>query len=147
MVIRPVTRADRDSWSDLRQALWPLQTTEHDETVDRYLAGAAQEPLEVLLAIDAQERAVGFIELSIRAYAEGCATDRVAFVEGWYVVPTARRRGVGTALVRAAEEWARGRGCTELGSDTEVDNAASAAAHAAAGFRETGVVRCFLKCV
>lgn len=147
MLIRPVTRADRDSWARLRQALWPSPATEHGETIDRYFAGGAQEPLEALLAVDAQGRAIGFIELSIRAYAEGCATDRVAFIEGWYVAPMARRQGVGAELVRAAEEWARGRGCTELGSDTEVENTVSAAAHAAVGFRETGVVRCFLKSV
>ncbi len=127
--------------------MWPSQPAEHGETIDRYFAGGAQEPLEALLAIDAEGRAVGFIELSIRAYAEGCTTDRVAFIEGWYVVPRARRQGIGAELVRAAEVWARGRGCTELGSDTEVENAASAAAHAAVGFRETGVVRCFLKSV
>jgi aminoglycoside 6'-N-acetyltransferase I len=103
--------------------------------------------MEVLLACDEQGQVVGLIELSIRAYAEGCATDRVAFVEGWYVEPTARMKGVGTALIRAAEEWARSQRCTELGSDTEVENVASAAAHVAVGFSETGVVRCFLKSV
>jgi hypothetical protein len=34
-------------------------------------------------------------------------------------------------------------GCTELGSDAEVENLFSAAAHGAVGFVETGVVRCF----
>jgi len=127
--------------------LWPSLAAEHGETIDRYFAGVAQEPLEALLAVDAQGLAVGFIELSIRAYVEGCSTDRVAFIEGWYVAPKARRQGVGAELVRAAEEWARGRGCTELGSDTEVENTASAAAHSAVGFRDTGVVRYFLKSV
>jgi aminoglycoside 6'-N-acetyltransferase I len=99
----------------------------------------------VLIAFDAQGDVLGFIELSIRAYAEGCVTDHVAFVEGWYVVPDTRGRGVGAALMNAAENWARAQGCTELGSDVEAENLGSAAAHRALGFVETGVIRCFKK--
>jgi aminoglycoside 6'-N-acetyltransferase I len=131
----------------MRQALWPSPARGHAATTDRYFAGGLREPLEVFLAFDEQGQVIGLIELSIRAYAEGCATDRVAFVEGWYVEPAARMKGVGTALMRAAEQWARSQGCTELGSDTEVENMGSAAAHLAVGFTETGVVRCFLKSV
>lgn len=145
MEIRPARDPDRVVWAQMRQALWPSEPGEHVRDIERYFAGEAREPLEVLLAFDEQGRAIGFIELSIRAYAEGCKTDRVAFVEGWYVEPTARGSGVGAALVHAAEAWARSQGCIELGSDAEVDNLDSAAAHGAVGFTETGIVRCFLK--
>jgi aminoglycoside 6'-N-acetyltransferase I len=141
MFIRPAKQDDRDSWLRMRTALWPEST--HAGDVDRYFVGEVREPLEVLIAF--ADDAVGFIELSIRPYAEGCETDRVAFVEGWYVDPDARGTGVGAALIRAAEEWARSQGCTELASDTEVDNASSAAAHLAVGFEEVAVVRCFRK--
>ena len=87
----------------------------------------------------------GLAELSIRAYAEGCSSDRVAYVEGWFVVPQARGHGVGRALIAAAEEWGRSQGCRELASDAEPDNAVSAAAHRALGFSEVGLVRCFRK--
>ena len=102
-------------------------------------------PLEVLIAEDGEGRAVGFAELSIRAYAEGCETDRVAFLEGWYVEPEYRGRGAGRALVEAADAWAAAQGCTEFGSDALIDNTASAAAHAAVGFEEVAQIRCFLK--
>jgi aminoglycoside 6'-N-acetyltransferase I len=127
----------------MRSLLWPSSAEEHANDIDRYFAGEAREPLAVLIAVD--EKVIGFIELSIRTYAEGCETDRVAFVEGWYVDPELRGTGVGAALIRAAEEWARSKRCTELASDTEVDNASSAAAHRALGFIETAVVRCFRK--
>ncbi len=129
----------------MRQTLWPTESNDHVRDIERYFKGEAKEPLEVLLAFDEQGRAIGFTELSIRAYAEGCKTDRVAFVEGWYVEPVARRNGVGAALIDAAETWARSHGCVELGSDAEVDNLESAAAHGAVGFTETGIVRCFIK--
>jgi aminoglycoside 6'-N-acetyltransferase I len=143
MFIRPVKSGDRDAWLRMRDALWPSPAREHAGEIDRYFAGEVREPLEVLIAFD--DVAIGFIELSIRPYAEGCETDRVAFVEGWYVDPDVRGTGVGAALIRAAEEWARSQGCTELASDTEADNVSSAAAHLALGFEETAVVRCFRK--
>jgi aminoglycoside 6'-N-acetyltransferase I len=145
MVIRPVQETDRASWARMRDALWPSPARAHAEAIDRFLAGTAREPLSVLMAFDDQADAIGVIELSIRAYAEGCATDRVAFVEGWYVEPGVRGTGVGAALIGAAETWARSQGCTELASDAEVDNVSSAAAHLAIGFVEAGVVRCFKK--
>jgi len=85
------------------------------------------------------------VELSIRPQAEGCHTDRVAYLEGWFVVPQARGRGVGRALVAAAEAWGRSEGCREFASDAQADNAVSAAAHQALGFSEAGQVRCFRK--
>jgi aminoglycoside 6'-N-acetyltransferase I len=145
MHIQPASDNDRDAWERMRQALWPSEPGEHSRTIARYFEGGLPEPLEVLIAFDEKREAIGLIELSIRAYAEGCVSDQVAFIEGWYVEPAARRKGVGTALVVAAESWARSRGCVELGSGTEVDNVTSAAAHLAAGFTDTGVVRCFIK--
>ena len=142
--IRPARPSDAATWLRLRCALWPEGTErEHQEDIDRFFAGKAREPSAVLLAEEAGGQVVGFAELSIRAYAEGCDTDRVAFLEGWFVVPDARGRGVGRALVAAAEEWGRGQGCREFGSDAEADNHVSAAAHRALGFTEVGLLRCF----
>ena len=102
----------------------------------------------VLVAVDGTDDTntiVGFAELSLRPYAEGCATTPVAFLEGWFVVPRVRGRGAGRALVSAAEAWARTRGCREMASDTTLDNTSSAAAHAALGFEEVEQIRCFRK--
>ena len=58
----------------------------------------------------------------------------VGFLEGWFVLESHRGRGIGAALLRAAEEWARGHGCTEMASDTWIDNQMSQRAHEALGF-------------
>lgn len=146
VVVRPAASADAPDWLRLREALWPEDASAwHADEVRQYFAGRLGMPLQVLLALELSGSVVGFAELSIRAYAEGCTTDRIAYLEGWYVVPEARRRGVGRALVRAAEEWGRAQGCTEFGSDALIDNEVSAAAHRALGFAETVQIRCFLK--
>lgn len=80
---------------------------------------------------------VGFIELAVRPFADGCDSAPVPHVEGWYVEPGARGRGTGRALMDAAEGWARERGFVELASDTEVHNDGSLAAHMRCGFVET----------
>ena len=141
---RPVETDDTAAWTELRQALWSdAAPGEHSDAIARYFAGTLREPIMVLIAEDNHARPSGFVELSLRAYAEGCESDNVAYVEGWYVVPEARGRGVGRALIEAAEGCARSQGCTELASDAQLDNVASAAAHEALGFREVGQIRCF----
>jgi aminoglycoside 6'-N-acetyltransferase I len=145
MTIRPAQKADTVSWLRMREALWPSAPGEHARKIDSYFAGQLREPLEVLLASEEAGQMVGFIELSIRPYAEGCVTDRVAYIEGWYVDPSFRRQHVGAALVRAAEAWGRSQGCVELGSSTEITNETSAEAHRALGFVDTGTIRCFRK--
>jgi aminoglycoside 6'-N-acetyltransferase I len=130
----------------MRNALWPEGgLSGHATEIAQFFAGALKMPLEVLLAVDEAGKAIGFAELSIRSYAEECVTDRVAYLEGWYVDAEWRRRGVGKALIEAAESWARAQGCTEFGSDALLENETSAAAHRALGFEETVQIRCFRK--
>jgi len=79
----------------------------------------------------------GFLEAGTRAYADGCQTRPVAYIEGWYVDEDHRRRGVGRALVAAAEEWAREQGLSEMASDTAITNLSGLNAHLALGYGET----------
>src|SRR5881409_3344987 len=146
MIVRDVTASDAPAWLRLRRALWPHHAeSEHAAEITEFLEGHAREPLAVLVAADGADQLIGLAELSIRAYAEGCHSDRVAYLEGWFVVPTARGRGAGRALIRAAEDWGRSQGCSEFASDAKPDNEVSAAAHRALGFLDAGLVRCFRK--
>ena len=146
VTIRPVQPTHSDTWLRMRCALWPDgSAAEHGEEIRQFFAGEFPRwPWNVLMAFDQAGLPVGFAEVSVRPYAEGCAS-QVAYLEGWWVEPTARGAGVGRALIQAAEQWGRDRGLTEFASDADPDNEASIAAHLATGFEDAGLVRCFRK--
>ena len=129
----------------MRGALWPDEPGTHATEIARYFGYQRTNPLEVLVACSGSGTLLGFVEISIRPYAEGCVSDRVAFIEGWFVEPEHRGRGVGAALMTAAEEWGRARQCSELASDTQSFNENSIAAHKALGFEEVERLVCFKK--
>jgi aminoglycoside 6'-N-acetyltransferase I len=148
--IRHVEPVDAPGWTALRGELWPDENRAVlSAEVARFFtdgpASAGGVPEAVLVAVDTDGRVIGFAELSRRAYAEGCETSPVGFLEGWFVVPDRRRQGVGGALVAAAESWARALGCREFASDALADNMVSARAHRALGFDEIATIRCFRK--
>ena len=130
----------------MRSILWPDGTeSEHAGEIEEFLNGVSSEPAAVLIAENAEAQVIGMVELSIRPCAEGCRTNRVAYLEGWYVAPESRGSGAGRSLVRAAEDWAVAQGCSEFASDAHADNEFSIAAHLALGFTEVGLIRCFRK--
>jgi aminoglycoside 6'-N-acetyltransferase I len=142
--VRPIREEERQSWLTLRKRLWP----DHDpEILERERAQILADPEhnEVFVALGAEGDLIGFLEVSIRPWAEGCVSEPVGYLEGWYVEPGQRRRGVGRALVLAGEAWARSKGCSEMGSDTEGWNEAGQRAHAAVGYREAIRLVCFSK--
>ncbi len=136
--VRRATISDGQALGNLRAALWPESSaSEHEREARLTLEGAPAStmPLVLFVADDEGGSVIGFIEVGLRSHADGCdAGQPVGFIEGWYVEPTHRGHGIGRALMQAAEQWALERGCTELGSDTWIDNEASIDAHRALGF-------------
>lgn len=143
--IRPVALSDRAAWLRLRCALWPDGEAAHLADMDRFFEAPYPMLQAVFVAEAAEAGLVGFAECSIRIYAEGCTTDHVGYLEGWYVAPDYRQHGIGRRLVEAGEVWARAQGSTEFASDADWHNEVSARAHHACGFEEVAVVRCFRK--
>lgn len=122
----------------MRAQLWPhADAAELAREARDFSSGAGVPTIDVVFIADDDDRQIGFLELSLREFSDGCDSMPVPYVEGWYVEPTARKHGVGKALMRAAEAWSRERGFTELASDTEVGNETSLRAHKRCGFEET----------
>jgi len=133
-VIRPLHAVGFAEWRRMRTALWPDQT---EADLRAWLARGASAAVLVAERANGAELC-GFIEVGEREFAEGCDSSPVGYIEGWWVDPDARRRGVGRGLVRAAEAWCRARGLKELASDAEIENEVSLRAHGACGFEEAG---------
>ena len=141
--VRPVGRADIPAWRSFRRALWPEITEAENERECEWLLG---DPARFAIFVSESEGTVnGFLEASLRQYAEGCETSPVGCIEGWYVDPPARRKGVGRALVIAAENWARSKGCTEMASQALLENVDGQRAHAGLGYAEVERQVCFRK--
>lgn len=144
MEIRALLPADREPWRRLRQLLWPdLDDEENLRDQAEILEDLAHNA--VFVAASPGGELAGFVEASLRKWAEGCSTSPVGYVEGWYVQPAHRRARVGAQLIEAAEDWARAQGCTEMGSDAEDWNEISHAAHRALGYIEATRLVCFAK--
>jgi aminoglycoside 6'-N-acetyltransferase I len=130
----PQGSADR-TWLALRLALWP------DASEAEHLSGMADTLARghyVRLAVTESGTVVGFVEAAKRVdYVNGTNSSPVAFLEGLYVVESARRQGVARALVESVVRWALAEGCSELASDSLLDNTGAHAAHRALGFEET----------
>jgi len=134
MTVRPLELGDQTAWWAMRARLWPDVDVASLRETARVYAGADQ----VAFVWDGGEgRLLGFAEGSIRRDCDGCTTSPVGYLEGWWVDPEYRRRGIGRALVDAVIAWAGAKGCTEIGSDAYLGNAISQAAHLAIGFRQT----------
>jgi aminoglycoside 6'-N-acetyltransferase I len=136
--VRLAQPSDCGRLARLRTALWPESSVEeHEKELTAILAGTflTTMPLAVLVSHANDGGLTGFLEVGLRSCADGCNQARpVGYVEGWYVVENYRRQGIGTALLRAAEDWARSKRCTEMASDTPIDNHLSQRAHQAVGF-------------
>ncbi len=142
--IRPPRPNEHEPWLDLRVELWPDQTREdlqHDQR--RLLRDLSRNA--VFVAVRPQGQLIGFIEASIRDWAEGCSTEPVGYIEGWFVSAAHRRSGIGRQLIEAAEAWAISQGCSEMGSDAELWNDVSHKAHHALGYTEATRLVCFSK--
>jgi len=140
---RPRLPEDDGEWARLRHALWPTLALEaHRVDMQAWLNRA---DAVVMVAPRSAGGLCGFAEAGARSIADGCNTSPVAYLEGWFVDPDSRKRGIGAALIRAVEHWARTRGHRELASDAELENLQGQRAHLAVGFAEVGRVVLYLK--
>ncbi len=123
--------------------LWPDQNYESLKAI--FLEILSAEKFKILLFRESGEGA-GFIYLSIRTdYVEGSESSPTGYIEGIYVKPDFRRKGISRKLLQAGEAWIKSRNCTQIGSDTSLDNTVSYDFHTSVGFKEAGRIIAFIK--
>lgn len=118
----------------MRQRLWPEAPVEYlSFDLDDKLANP---DYAVFIASSGDEGSIAFIETGLRDHGEGCETSPVGYIEAWYVDEHLRGQKLGRELILTAEHWAREKGCTEMASDTWLENEASITAHLRLGYVE-----------
>ncbi|HUJ32170.1 MAG TPA: GNAT family N-acetyltransferase [Candidatus Acidoferrum sp.] len=117
MTIRNARPSDAPAWEAMRCKLWPDGAAEHADEIADFFADGAKEPCAVLVAEDEPGRLIGVAELSLRDDVAGLAGERTGYVEGLYVVPEWRSRGIAQKLLREAKLWAYKNNCTAFASD------------------------------
>jgi len=150
MAIAEMTLTDLDEWVALALLLWPAEEeTQQQATVEMRaeLEGILRSRRDTAFMMrDGEGCAIAFINLSLcDEYVPGATKFPVAYVEGIFVIETLRHCGVGAALMRRAERWAKENGCAQLGSDVLIENEASCQFHTGVGFQEVERVVCFIK--
>ena len=134
-MIQEVTTSSEVSWAEMCKEVY------QEGSIEMYVKEreAGKLPYEYVYCADNDY--VGMLSLSIRNdYVEGTSTSPVAYVEGIYVKPAYRNRGIARQLVEFAKQWAREENCSELASDCVIDNLDSYQFHKSVGFEEVGRV-------
>jgi aminoglycoside 6'-N-acetyltransferase I len=86
--------------------LWPDETSEQHR---RYAASLLNRTEDAVLYLAREEGGdvVAFAEATLRRdYVNGCSTSPVGFLEGVYVEPSYRDRGLARVLCEALADWA-----------------------------------------
>ena len=136
MNIKIATKEDKAEWLRLRLALWAdVSEMLHNTEIDAMLFNPDR--FRTYLAYTSPHECSGFLEASIHEIIdEGCVIKHVGYLEGWYVKPVYRRKGIGTKLIQTAEQWFLEQGLSEVVVDTDLDNAVSQKAYKALGYQE-----------
>lgn len=134
--VRKAEKSDHHEHLRMRKLLWPeCSTNRHKLEIDLVLSSSGV----VIVAELSKSNLVGFAEISIRSdHVEGTTASPVPYLEGWYVDPKCRGKGIGKALIKAAENFAFEKGYKELASDAELGNESSIEIHKKIGFKEVG---------
>ena len=132
-----------DDLTSMALDLWPQN--EYMHLRDEFERCEGDEKQMVFLSI-LDDLPVGFVHVALRAdYVEGADSSPVGYVEGIYVLPEFRKKGMSKKLILEAEEWSKSKGCVQIASDIEDENVVSYAFHVGVGFKEVNRVICFIK--
>jgi aminoglycoside 6'-N-acetyltransferase I len=139
---RTALETDRLEWIKLRHELWPdCPIDRHDLEIEQLLKSEG-----IVAVVEIDGSLAGFAEVSLRNdHVEGTRASPVPYLEGWFVAPAHRRRGIGRGLLDFVEQWAIARGFNELASDAEIENRQGVTLHTKLGFAEVGRTVHFVK--
>lgn len=132
-----------DQLTNMGMELWP--DTIFDELKEEFTELLSSDKDKVLLCL-IDDVPIAFIHVSIRSdYVEGSRSSPTGFVEGIFVKPAYRRKGISNNLIAQGESWLKTKGCKQIGSDIELSNDTSYKFHTSVGFKEANRLIAFIK--
>lgn len=135
MRLKPILRSDFSRWLELRQRLFTdVDEGYHVQEMDITLASP---DAAAFFCITDDGEVAGFLEVSLRNFVDGCLGGPVGYLESMYLEPAFRGKGLGRKIVEEAAAWFRRRGCSDMATDTELENEAAQAFFLGIGFTET----------
>jgi aminoglycoside 6'-N-acetyltransferase I len=141
--IAPLSSDNIDPLTEMTLALWPECAVEEASETWTEAIGDANQFCALARIGDTY---AGFIHLSIRNdYVEGSDADSTAYLEGIFVRPEYRNRGVASLLLREGEQWVKRKGLHQIASDSEIGNLDGRHFHDGAGFTEVNRIVCYIK--
>jgi len=143
--IKLLDEASLDAWLKLRSQLWPDNSCEEQMREGQHILSCPDRYVS-FLGIDHKGRIIGFADATVRHdYVNGCESSPVVYLEGIFVIPEQRCRGIAKRLTTAIQDWGLTKGCSEMASDAPLNNHVSHQMHQALGFKETERVVFFKK--
>ncbi|MUK89348.1 GNAT family N-acetyltransferase [Ornithinibacillus sp. L9] len=141
--IMAATRNQVDEVTNLAMDLWSGH--DYNELRKEFMECMESDKNHVLLYYE-KDKAVAFMYVSIRTdYVEGSTSSPTGYIEGIYVKPAFRRKGISKKLFDVAKKWFIEKECKQVGSDIEFDNKVSYKLHKSIGFKEAGRLITFIQ--
>lgn len=143
MILRMKSESHIEAAGELAAFLWPKHSPQEMQAEFAELITSGSDAVFLCYG---EDMPVGFAHCSLRHdYVEGTSSSPVGYLEGIYVRPEDRGRGVASKLLEACEDWAKDMGCTEFASDCQLQNTDSLAFHLSVGFSEANRIIHFTK--
>ncbi len=141
--IEEVNKTNFEEWLMMGLDLWPHYTKSR---LSEIFVEVLESEKEKAYVCRTKNEYAAFISVSIRfEYVPGSRSSPVGYVEGLYVKPHLRKKGIAKQLVQKGEEWASSKGCSQIASDVELENEHSYDFHRQIGFEEVQRVICLIK--
>ena len=149
ITVRPATAADQDPLGRFGGALMRMHheadsrrfiQVEHPEVgYGRFLVSQIANPDSLVLVADHEGAVVGYVYADVESTSWMDLRGPCGYVHDVYVDASARRLGAGRALMRAAIDWIRSKGRSQVVLMTKTANEHAQSLFSTLGFRPTMV--------
>lgn len=123
IAVRPANAADEDHWRAMWEDFVALDTEKCPQSATDFIwrnALDTSHPMKLLMAVDGEER-LGFLLYTTHDFSRSIRP--VAYLLDFFVIETARGRGIGKALIAHLADLGRANGWLKVYWMTQVDNA------------------------